>query len=344
MNAIVQFNPSKVPAFAKNAELSETAKALAGSAPGGKRISIKGGVFRLLDGGKEIAAIDERYLDVVLVKAATKINRVFYAGKYNPEESAPPTCWSADGDRPSPDAQEQQSETCANCAKNVAGSGEGNSRACRYQQRTAVALATDLESGAHSLTVPAASLFGKAEGDNRPLQEYARWLAAQKINPETVVTRLKFDTSAESPKLFFKAMRWLTDDEFETVEQIAQSKEAQDAVTVSFSKREAAGAPPEFAGQPPKAKAKAKAAPAPAEDDDEPAPPPKAKAKAAPATAPAEDDEDAPPPPPKAKAKAAPAPAEDDAEEPTVRKEAAKKPPVSGKPDLAQAISDWDDD
>jgi hypothetical protein len=27
-----------------------------------------------------------------------------------------------------------------------------------------------------------------------------------------------------------------------------------------------------------------------------------------------------------------------------VRKEAAKKPPVSGKPDLAQAISDWDDD
>jgi hypothetical protein len=31
----------------------------------GKRISIKGGVFRLLASGKEIAAIDERYLDVV---------------------------------------------------------------------------------------------------------------------------------------------------------------------------------------------------------------------------------------------------------------------------------------
>ena len=57
MSNITMFNPSQVPAFARNAELSDTTKALLGGASGlsTKRISIKGGVFRLVAGGKEIA-------------------------------------------------------------------------------------------------------------------------------------------------------------------------------------------------------------------------------------------------------------------------------------------------
>jgi hypothetical protein len=64
--------------------------------------------------------------------------------------------------------------------------------------------------------VPAKSVFGKEEGDNRALQAYARHLGAQNIDPSEVITRMKFDTKSEAPKLFFKAMRWLTDDEFPT--------------------------------------------------------------------------------------------------------------------------------
>jgi len=64
MSNVALFNPAQAPAFAKNrGELSALAKSLAGGAGGnsfGKRISIKGGVFRLLASGKEIAAIDER--------------------------------------------------------------------------------------------------------------------------------------------------------------------------------------------------------------------------------------------------------------------------------------------
>jgi outer membrane biosynthesis protein TonB len=172
--------------------------------------------------------------------------------------------------------------------------------------------------------------------DNRPLQDYARWLAAQGVNPETVVTRLKFDTSAESPKLFFKAMRWLTDDEYEVIERATQSQEAIDAVTMSIAKP-APAAPAALPGAAPKAKAKAK--PAPAADDEPPAPPPKAKAKPAPAA-----EEEPPAPPPKAKAKPAPAAEEEgDEEEPTVRKAAPTKPAAAIKPDLAKAIEDWDD-
>ena len=63
MSNITLFNSSNVPAFARNNELSETAKALAGgSGSNTKRISIKGGVFRLIAGGKEIASVDDRHL------------------------------------------------------------------------------------------------------------------------------------------------------------------------------------------------------------------------------------------------------------------------------------------
>ena len=85
------------------------------------------------------------------------------------------------------------------------------------------------------LALPATSIFGKAEGDNRPLQEYARFLAAQKIDPEMVVTRMRFDTSVESPKLFFKAMRWLTDDEYAGITQQAQTDDAKKAVTITVA-------------------------------------------------------------------------------------------------------------
>ena len=85
MSNITTFNPTKVPAFVKKAELSSIAKALAGGGTGGtsmKRISTKGGVFRLLSGGKEVASIDDRHLDVVIVNAAPKVSRTFYAGQY----------------------------------------------------------------------------------------------------------------------------------------------------------------------------------------------------------------------------------------------------------------------
>jgi len=51
MSNVAVFNPSQVPAFAKKrGELSAVAKALAGGGAGGggKNISIKGGVFRLI--------------------------------------------------------------------------------------------------------------------------------------------------------------------------------------------------------------------------------------------------------------------------------------------------------
>jgi len=192
---------------------------------------------------------------------APDVSRVFYAKAYDGEVSAP-DCWSQDGKTPSPEASNPQHNKCDGCEQNIAGSGQNNSRACRYQQHIAVVLANDMEGAVLKLTVPAKSVFGKEEGDNRALQAYARHLGAQNIDPSEVITRMKFDTKSEAPKLFFKAMRWLTDDEFPIIQEQGKTDTAKRPAPVVEEEEAPAPAP--------KAKTKAKAAPLPAEEDEEP--------------------------------------------------------------------------
>lgn len=315
MSNITLFNSAKVPAFVANAELSETTLALAGgpaSGPGVKRVSIKGGVFRLVAGGKEMANIEDRHLDVIVVKAAPKVSRIFYAGKYDKDApGAAPDCWSNDGETPDKSIKDPQASTCAKCPQNIAGSGNGNSRACRYQQRLAVVLANNPEGDVLQVTLPATSIFGKGEGDKLPLQAYARWAATQTppVNLDMVVTRMKFDTTAESPKLVFAPQRWLTGDEYETVKEKAAGVEAQRAVLMTPAAADGVSkpAPMLLEGKRPDVVA-----------EEEEAPKPKKKA-------------------------AAPAVSED--EEPEVRKPAPKAEAVPAKKGkLADIVADWDDE
>ena len=323
------FNPSNVPAFAKNAELSATTLALAGNVNAGggmKRVSIKGGVFRLLSSGKEIASIEDRHLDVIIVKAAPKVSRIFYAGGYDKDAAAAaPDCTSADGDKPDANVRNRQSSSCATCPQNIAGSGTGQSRACRYQQRLAVVLANNPDGDVLQVTLPATSIFGKEDGDKRPLQAYARYMAAQTppVNLDAIVTRMKFDTKAESPKLFFSPMRWLTDDEYETAQEQAKSKDAEKAVLATPAAADGVVAPAPLAleGKRPATKPMGEML-----DEDEEQAMAVEKAK------------------PKAKAK--PAPVEVEAEEePEVRKTAPKVESAPAKKSkLADIVADWDDE
>jgi hypothetical protein len=138
---------------------------------------------------------------------------------------------------------------------NVKGSGQGDSKACRFSQRLAVVLANDVAGDVMQLTLAATSIFGKEDGDKRPLQAYARYLAAQNINPETLVTRLRFDTKAAVPKLFFQPVRWLEDDEYAIAVDKGQTPEAKMAVTMSVPKT--TDKPLQLEGAKPTAKAKA---------------------------------------------------------------------------------------
>ena len=116
MSNITVFTPGNLPAFAKKAEMSAIAKAMMGSAAQtGKRISIKGGVFRLIADGKEVAAVEERYLDVVVVNAAAKVSRTYYEGAYDENKATAPSCFSQNGDVPDPSIKTPQFANCANC-------------------------------------------------------------------------------------------------------------------------------------------------------------------------------------------------------------------------------------
>jgi hypothetical protein len=288
-----------------------------------KRVSIKGGVFRLLSAGKEIAAIDERYLDVIIVKAAPKVSRIFYAGSYDKDAAAAaPDCTSVDGEKPDSNVKNKQATSCAQCPQNIAGSGNGQTRACRYQQRLAVVLANNPEGDVLQVTLPATSIFGKEDGGKRPLQAYARYMAAQTppVNLDTIVTRMKFDTSAESPKLVFEASRWLTNDEYVAAQDQAHSGDAAKAVSATAAAMDGvvAPAPLTIEGKRPMGEL--------TKEEDAPAYEPIA-AKAA------------------KKSKAAPV-VEEETEEPEVRQAAAPKPTAvpAKKSKLADIVSDWDDE
>jgi hypothetical protein len=280
-NELASFNPTAIPAHARTE--SALMKALTGGAGAtSKRISIEGGVFRLIAGGKEVAAIPDRHLDVVLVAAAPHISRTFYMSTFVKGQAAAPDCWSADGERPDESAKNKQSDRCATCPQNVKGSGQGESRACRFNQRLAVVLANDLEGDVLQFTASATTIFGKEDNGNRPLQAYARWLAAQSINSEALVTRMKFDLNATAPKLFFEPVRWLNADEFAICQEKGQSDAAKQAVTLTVAQTDGVpapamnipGTPPAGATAPkaaPKAVAKAKVEEPAAEEPEEPA-------------------------------------------------------------------------
>lgn len=226
---------SGVPDYLKTKELDDVTKSLLGGGSQSKQISIRGNMFRLVVNGKEVAVREERSMNVVIVNVAPKVSRTFYAGVYKEGVKVSPTCWSADGERPDPSSANVQSDLCANCPQNVKGSGQNQTRACKHNRRIAVLLDNDLEGDLFSMSIPAQSLFGKAENGNMPLNAYAQFLAGFNVNVTAVVTEMKFDVNSTSPKLFFKAVRPLTEEEYETVVGRSASQEAQDAVAVSFA-------------------------------------------------------------------------------------------------------------
>ena len=218
----------------------DATNALAGTSDGGglgaRRISIKGGVFREFIGGKEFRVSEERSMNVVIVKAAPKVSRIYYAGSYTEGEAVSPACWSSDSQRPDEKVKEKQSATCLTCPQNIKGSGQGDSRACRYQQRLAVVVDGEVDKGeVYQLVLPPTSVFGDGEKGKHPLQAYARHLKSHDTPITGVVTEMRFDTASPTPKLVFKPVRPVTEDEFNRIQELKDSSEAIAAITLTVA-------------------------------------------------------------------------------------------------------------
>lgn len=224
-----------------------------------RRLSIRGGVFRKVVNGKEVGELESRTLKAVIVKAAP-ISRMYYKGQYVAGESNPPTCWSGDINTSTPSqdvlASDRQANSCNDCDQNIKGSGQGDSKACRFQQRVALLLADGegniTSKHLYALSLPATSIFGSyTSADKMSMRAYAEHLTDNGAAASSLLTELRFDTDSSTPKLCFKAARPLEEAELLTVIEAQTSEEAEKLVTLSVAP------PKENTEEAPKAIAKA---------------------------------------------------------------------------------------
>jgi hypothetical protein len=293
----------------------DSTKKLVGGGSSSRRISLKGSRFRLIVGGEQVSVSKSDTMNVIVVDAAN-VARTYYEGTYDPEKTSKPMCWSHDTNTPAPEVprDQRQATHCAKCPMNVKGSGQGNSRACRFSQRMAVMLEGELDK-VYQLQIPAASIFGQADGNKMPLQAYAKYLAEHNTPIQGVVTSMYFDENSESPKLFFKPARMVDGDETTALLEHIDGEDVKKAITLTVSQTDRSDAP-----APDNAKVVGKTAGIAIEDP--------------------EDEEEAPKP-----KKAAPVAVEDDdVDEPKVvaTKKAKAEPQKEGK--LADLMADWGDD
>lgn len=208
-----------------------------------KRISIAGGKFRMVVNGQETARSNNDSMDIVIVNAAPHVSRSFYAKTFDPKNTGVPDCWSNDGVRPDSRAEAPQGRTCDSCPKNIAGSGQNGTRACRYNRRFAVVLANDItNSDVFQLQLPATSLFGKGEDGKMPFDAYIKQVAGMNFSVTGVVTEMRFDeTAVGGPRLVFRAVRPLTQEERAVVSEKGASPEAESAISFNPGQIDSAG-------------------------------------------------------------------------------------------------------
>jgi hypothetical protein len=263
---------------------------LAGGGSGNKRISIEGGAFREYIGGKEVRVSEERSMKVILINAAP-VSRMFFEGTYVKGQKTKPTCWSSDTQTPDKAVPEDQRQAkfCKDCKQHIKGSGQGETRACRFQQRIAVALDGELHKEAvYQVTLPSTSVFGDAEGKKMPLQAYGRHLKAYNTPAISIVTEMRFDIDSATPKLVFSPVRALEEEELATAVKLQSHPDTIKAITMNVSQMDGViPAPKLFEEAAPAPKAEPKAAPkAEKVEAEEVAEPIKVTKKAAPAAEP----------------------------------------------------------
>ena len=257
--------------------MMEDTDRVAGMGRTSRRISIRGGRFREIIGGDQQRVNSSGSMNVVIVRAS-RISRTYYEGVYDPEKTAPPRCWSADAEKPSDDvpAAQRMSSKCATCPMNVKGSGNtGTGRACRFSMRLAVCIEGNMDT-VYQMQLPATSIFGEVKDQKMGMQAYAKYLKANDLMLAGLVTQMYFDENSETPKLFFKPVRPLDQEELEAAVTAYESDDAQQAVEMTVYQADTK--PKDFA----------------IEDDDEDVTPPPAKKKAVaekPRAAPVEDDD-----------------------------------------------------
>jgi len=210
--------------------------AVAGGGQSSKRISIKGGVFRLIVNGKEVSTNEDRSMNIVIVKMAPDPSRTYYEGAYKEGEKIAPVCWSSDSRKPDASVKVPIANSCTECPNSIKGSGQGgNGTACRLSWRAAVVLSNSIEGDVYQLVLPATSSFGKEDNGRWPFRPYVQMLAANGVAAGGVVTKMQFDTKSPTPRLLFSPVSPVDRDLWEAVRNQGKTPAAENAIKMTVS-------------------------------------------------------------------------------------------------------------
>ena len=226
--------------------VDDDTRAVAGGNNALRRISIKGGVFRKFVGGKEVASIEDRHMNVIFVRAAHNPSRTYYSQSYQEGEKIAPVCWSTDSNAPDPEVKNPQAKACNQCQWSVKGSGQGGTgKACRLQWRTAVVLPNDPAGDVMQLVIPETSCFGEASEKGRyRFKPYAQFLAGHDISMGRVITKMQFDTKSTHPLITFTPVGAVDPADIDTLKSQGSSKSAELAVKLTVYQTDEAEAAP----------------------------------------------------------------------------------------------------
>jgi hypothetical protein len=167
-------------------------------------------------------------VEFVIIDYQKGISKVWYEKGYTDGDAEAPDCFSHDGKDPNPQSRNKQANSCVTCPKNQWGSritdAGKKAKACRDSKRLAVSFATNIDNpelgGPMLLRIPAQSL--------KDLDRFAAGMTAKGFVPQQIVTRISFDVNASYPKLMFKAVRPLSDEELQLVQKWYHSEQVRD--------------------------------------------------------------------------------------------------------------------
>ena len=207
-------------------------------------LSIRGKIFRISMEGEEkmLTRYDNELeddvplntLSVIVINQGPFGARVYYEGDYSPDSNEGPSCFSLDGKHPDAKAREPQANSCAACPHAVKGSKISNSgtatTACQLQRRLAVVPANKPDFTALLLRLAPTSAWDPETKNSDAgwfgWRQYLDFLNARGVrHTAQVVTKLRFDSDVEHPKLLFRPDRFLTEDEASVVAERLNSDE-----------------------------------------------------------------------------------------------------------------------
>lgn len=206
-----------------------------------KRISPRAGKFVRVVNGDTAGKMNPPMRVVLVGVAQASAQRTFYMKAYDPSaEAAPPDCWSNDGVKPDATVKAPQGKSCETCPQNIKGSGQGSTRACRFERRIAVVLPDEVGSNnqgdVYQVKLASKSIFGKGAGQLFPLNAYIDYVIANGENIDGVITEMSFDED-DNQQVRFRAVDFVASHpELQAVvDEAVNSAEAQKAVTLTVA-------------------------------------------------------------------------------------------------------------